>query len=106
LNNDSSKQGWRLQDSLSELERGSFKTTFIANIEKFDPSITRMVHLNLVLNNESLVCPVAEIAPASWPLTYSRDGFLNIDAATHDALQIFQVDKHASSMGIGKAKEG
>ncbi|KAG0569294.1 hypothetical protein M758_6G076000 [Ceratodon purpureus] len=36
----------------------------------------------------------------------SLDGFLNIDAATHDALQIFQVDKHASSMGIGKAKEG
>lgn len=36
----------------------------------------------------------------------SLDGFLNIDAATHDALQIFQVDKHASLMGIGKAKEG
>ncbi|KAH9542022.1 hypothetical protein CY35_14G093100, partial [Sphagnum magellanicum] len=36
----------------------------------------------------------------------SLNGFLNIDAATHDALQIFQVDKHASSMGIGKEKEG
>jgi DNA mismatch repair protein MSH5 len=34
------------------------------------------------------------------------NGFLSIDAATHDALQIFQVDKHASSMGIGKEKEG
>ncbi|CAM6030930.1 unnamed protein product [Sphagnum balticum] len=36
----------------------------------------------------------------------SLNGFLSIDAATHDALQIFQVDKHASSMGIGKEKEG
>nr|XP_024357011.1 DNA mismatch repair protein MSH5-like isoform X4 [Physcomitrium patens] len=36
----------------------------------------------------------------------SLNGFLNVDASTHDALHIFQVDKHASSMGIGKAKEG
>eukprot|EP00249_Psilotum_nudum_P000759 c12865_g1_i3 orf=213-2087(+) len=36
----------------------------------------------------------------------SLDRFLMIDAATHYALQIFQVDKHPSYMGIGKSKEG
>ncbi|XP_073014124.1 DNA mismatch repair protein MSH5 isoform X3 [Typha latifolia] len=36
----------------------------------------------------------------------SLDKFLKLDAAAHEALQIFQVDKHPSHMGIGKAKEG
>ncbi|CAL9187493.1 unnamed protein product [Musa hybrid cultivar] len=35
-----------------------------------------------------------------------RDKFLKLDAAAHEALQIFQVDKHPSDMGIGRAKEG
>ncbi|PNT66568.1 hypothetical protein BRADI_3g14127v3 [Brachypodium distachyon] len=34
------------------------------------------------------------------------DRFLKLDAAAHEALQIFQVDKHPSYMGIGRAKEG
>ncbi|CAH9118028.1 unnamed protein product [Cuscuta europaea] len=32
--------------------------------------------------------------------------FLKLDSAAHEALQIFQIDKHPSHMGIGKAKEG
>ncbi|XP_056866721.1 DNA mismatch repair protein MSH5 [Raphanus sativus] len=32
--------------------------------------------------------------------------FLKLDAAAHEALQIFQIDKHPSHMGIGRAKEG
>ncbi|XP_066366158.1 DNA mismatch repair protein MSH5-like isoform X5 [Miscanthus floridulus] len=40
-------------------------------------------------------------------LTYNhRDKFLKLDATAHEALQIFQVDKHPSYMGIGRAKEG
>ncbi|KAG1335336.1 hypothetical protein COCNU_03G014550 [Cocos nucifera] len=35
-----------------------------------------------------------------------RDKFLKLDAAAYEALQIFQVDKHPSHMGIGRAKEG
>ncbi|URE10910.1 MutS domain III, partial [Musa troglodytarum] len=31
---------------------------------------------------------------------------LNCNRAAHEALQIFQVDKHPSDMGIGRAKEG
>lgn len=40
-----------------------------------------------------------------WQLK-NRDKFLKLDAAAHEALQIFQVDKHPSHMGIGRAKEG
>uniref|UniRef100_A0A0E0PPH4 DNA mismatch repair protein MSH5 n=1 Tax=Oryza rufipogon TaxID=4529 RepID=A0A0E0PPH4_ORYRU len=36
----------------------------------------------------------------------SMDKFLKLDATAHEALQIFQVDKHPSYMGIGRAKEG
>ncbi|KAK4439782.1 DNA mismatch repair protein MSH5 [Sesamum alatum] len=32
--------------------------------------------------------------------------FLKVDSAAHEALQIFQTDKHPSHMGIGRAKEG
>ncbi|CAL2254710.1 unnamed protein product [Prunus armeniaca] len=36
----------------------------------------------------------------------SLNNFLKLDAAAHEALQIFQTDKHPSHMGIGRAKEG
>ncbi len=36
----------------------------------------------------------------------NRNKFLKLDAACHEALQIFQVDKHPSHMGIGRSKEG
>ncbi|KAJ0801952.1 hypothetical protein HanPI659440_Chr03g0123731 [Helianthus annuus] len=32
--------------------------------------------------------------------------FLKADSAAHEALQIFQTDKHRSHVGIGRAKEG
>lgn len=35
-----------------------------------------------------------------------RNKYLKLDAAAHEALQIFQIDKHPSHMGIGRAKEG
>nr|XP_016437799.1 PREDICTED: DNA mismatch repair protein MSH5-like isoform X4 [Nicotiana tabacum] len=36
----------------------------------------------------------------------SLDKFLKVDSAAHEALQIFQIDKHPSHMGIGRSKEG
>ncbi|VFQ66333.1 unnamed protein product [Cuscuta campestris] len=36
----------------------------------------------------------------------SLNKFLKLDSAAHEALQIFQIDKHPSHMGIGRAKEG
>lgn len=38
--------------------------------------------------------------------TTNRNKFLKLDATAHEALQIFQTDKHPSHMGIGRAKEG
>ncbi|KAL8255545.1 hypothetical protein R6Q59_030612, partial [Mikania micrantha] len=36
----------------------------------------------------------------------SLNKFLKVNPAAHEALQIFQTDKHPSHMGIGRAKEG
>ncbi|KAL8469958.1 hypothetical protein ACS0TY_032719 [Phlomoides rotata] len=36
----------------------------------------------------------------------SLNNFLKVDSVAHEALQIFQTDKHPSHMGIGRAKEG
>ncbi|XP_043688455.1 DNA mismatch repair protein MSH5 isoform X4 [Telopea speciosissima] len=36
----------------------------------------------------------------------SLNNFLKLDSAAYETLQIFQIDKHPSHMGIGRAKEG
>ncbi|KAK8643953.1 hypothetical protein V6N13_013230 [Hibiscus sabdariffa] len=65
-----------------------------------------------ILENERIVdtleqkeCGTASITIDSVT-EISLDNFLKLDAAAHEALQIFQVDKHPSHMGIGRAKEG
>ncbi|XVE50681.1 hypothetical protein DITRI_Ditri01bG0182800 [Diplodiscus trichospermus] len=65
-----------------------------------------------ILENERIVdtleqkeCGTASITIDSI-IEISLDKFLKLDAAAHEALQIFQVDKHPSHMGIGRAKEG
>ncbi|KAK6269623.1 hypothetical protein POUND7_006728 [Theobroma cacao] len=65
-----------------------------------------------ILENERIVdtleqkeCGNASITIDSV-IEISLDKFLKLDAAAHEALQIFQVDKHPSHMGIGRAKEG
>ncbi|KAF3788361.1 DNA mismatch repair protein [Nymphaea thermarum] len=65
-----------------------------------------------ILENERLVditeqneCENASIT-IDHILEISLDKFLKLDAAAYEALQIFQVDKHPSCMGIGKPKEG
>lgn len=40
------------------------------------------------------------------PILEDRNGFLKLDATAYEALQIFQMDKHPSHIGIGRAKEG
>ncbi|XP_020691717.1 DNA mismatch repair protein MSH5 isoform X3 [Dendrobium catenatum] len=43
----------------------------------------------------------------AWlPILFNRDKFLKLDATAYEALQIFQIDKHPSHMGIGRSKEG
>ncbi|KAE8720454.1 DNA mismatch repair protein MSH5 [Hibiscus syriacus] len=65
-----------------------------------------------ILENERIVdtleqkeCGTASITIDSVT-EISLDKFLKLDAAAHEALQTFQVDKHPSHMGIGRAKEG
>ncbi|XP_062018313.1 DNA mismatch repair protein MSH5-like [Rosa rugosa] len=65
-----------------------------------------------ILENERIVdtleqmeCGNASIAIDSV-IEVSLNNFLKLDAAAHEALQIFQTDKHPSHMGIGRAKEG
>ncbi|XP_014755635.1 DNA mismatch repair protein MSH5 isoform X3 [Brachypodium distachyon] len=64
-----------------------------------------------ILDNERLLDTVEQMeGGASIEIDsvaqISLDRFLKLDAAAHEALQIFQVDKHPSYMGIGRAKEG
>ncbi|XP_004295833.1 PREDICTED: DNA mismatch repair protein MSH5 [Fragaria vesca subsp. vesca] len=65
-----------------------------------------------ILENERIVdtleqmeCGNSSIA-IDAVIEVSLNNFLKLDAAAHEALQIFQTDKHPSHMGIGRAKEG
>lgn len=46
------------------------------------------------------------VQKAKFIIINCRNKFLKVDSAAHEALQIFQTDKHPSHMGIGRAKEG
>ncbi|XP_038985235.1 DNA mismatch repair protein MSH5 isoform X2 [Phoenix dactylifera] len=65
-----------------------------------------------ILENERLVDTFEQKECGNSSITIdcvtqiSLDKFLKLDAAAYEALQIFQVDKHPSHMGIGRAKEG
>ncbi|XP_031405059.1 DNA mismatch repair protein MSH5 isoform X3 [Punica granatum] len=65
-----------------------------------------------ILENELIVdtlehkeCGNASISVDSV-IEISLNNFLKLDGAAYEALQIFQIDKHPSHMGIGRAKEG
>ncbi|KAK1603133.1 hypothetical protein QYE76_008002 [Lolium multiflorum] len=55
-------------------------------------------------NDEAPVVKLMKSSIFSHEQAWHR--YLKLDAAAHEALQIFQVDKHPSYMGIGRAKEG
>ncbi|XP_028796757.1 DNA mismatch repair protein MSH5 [Neltuma alba] len=65
-----------------------------------------------ILENERLVDTLEQKESGIASITVdsvaeiSLNKFLKLDAAAHEALQIFQIDKHPSHMGIGRAKEG
>ncbi|OVA07809.1 DNA mismatch repair protein MutS [Macleaya cordata] len=65
-----------------------------------------------ILENERLVDTIEQREGGNASITIdcvteiSLNNFLKLDAAAHEALQIFQIDKHPSHMGIGRAKEG
>ncbi|KAF4393840.1 hypothetical protein F8388_018331, partial [Cannabis sativa] len=65
-----------------------------------------------ILENERIVDTLEQKECGNASITIdsvvqiSLNNFLKLDAAAHEALQIFQTDKHPSHMGIGRAKEG
>lgn len=64
-----------------------------------------------MLQQEMLVNTIEMKEYDTGPIKFDRvseislNKYLKIDAIGNDSLQIFQVDKHPSRMGIGKAKE-
>ncbi|GFZ07409.1 MUTS-homologue 5 [Actinidia rufa] len=67
-----------------------------------------------ILENERIVDTIEQNECGNGSITIdsvteislTRNKFLKVDASAHEALQIFQTDKHPSHMGIGRAKEG
>ncbi|KAG5109369.1 hypothetical protein JHK82_038592 [Glycine max] len=65
-----------------------------------------------ILENERIVDTLEQKESGNTSITIdslaeiSLNNFLKLDTAAHEALQIFQIDKHPSHMGIGRAKEG
>ncbi|MED6134725.1 MutS protein msh5 [Stylosanthes scabra] len=62
-----------------------------------------------ILENERIVDTLEQMESGNTSITVDsryRNKFLKLDVAAHEALQIFQIDKHPSHMGIGRPKEG
>uniref|UniRef100_A0A0E0DTJ3 DNA mismatch repair proteins mutS family domain-containing protein n=1 Tax=Oryza meridionalis TaxID=40149 RepID=A0A0E0DTJ3_9ORYZ len=88
----------RLLDTLDQMEGGaSIAIDSVAQIS-FYPFIC-----NDIIRTK---CANVLISMFLWFYFGNKDKFLKLDATAHEALQIFQVDKHPSYMGIGRAKEG